>query len=423
MKLLLIRDESSKILGHRCLNSQISLYLGLIQLAICIWAMTQHLFSLFRYNKILFCDFVNGTEPVLLVGVDIIIFDIGLFHSLWGIDSCVAQHLDGGYGRCIWCICHILAFVICLPIAFVPRPRPYSLWPLLIQQSAYGVGLLILSLAALPRVLPTFTGEQDSASLLSISIYAAGASLNFFLLYIYWHWYWHVETVWNTARKLRLDHNNSSVMNQRSRSDEPSVTITDGIPSQHVQLQNSFYQIQRVTSRKLLTKMCEEQVTTVVSKNLCEPKNSMKHNNYDYHCLCTTNKCQKSNDKYNDIYVMDYDEKEGLLHAISQNRTKYCDKLIVQRDFCNNGYLQCKMQPKQPALLTARRKTKGPGLQPLHFISHYSPPTSIVWRSCRPSVQSTKFMRNFNVSQGPLIGQSPQHTTSSSTLLTNSSFR
>ncbi|EJW83921.1 hypothetical protein WUBG_05168, partial [Wuchereria bancrofti] len=82
---------------------------------------------------ILFCDFINGTEPVLLVGVDIIIFDIGLFHSLWGIDSCVAQHLDGGYGRFMWCVCHILAFAICLPFAFVSRPRPYSLWPLLIQ--------------------------------------------------------------------------------------------------------------------------------------------------------------------------------------------------------------------------------------------------------------------------------------------------
>lgn len=83
--------------------------------------------------QILFCDFVNGTKPVLLVGVDIIIFDIGLFHSLWGIDSCVAQHLDGGYGRFGWCFFHIAAFIICLPFAFVSRPKPYSLWPLLIQ--------------------------------------------------------------------------------------------------------------------------------------------------------------------------------------------------------------------------------------------------------------------------------------------------
>uniref|UniRef100_A0A0M3I0V1 G protein-coupled receptor n=1 Tax=Ascaris lumbricoides TaxID=6252 RepID=A0A0M3I0V1_ASCLU len=220
MRLLVVRDESSKILGHRWLNSQISFYIGLLQLSICIWAMAQHFFSLVNYHKILFCDFVNGTKPVLLVGVDIIIFDIGLFHSLWGIDSCVAQHLDGGYGRFGWCFFHIAAFIICLPFAFVSRPKPYSLWPLLIQQSAYGVGLLILSLAALPRVLPTFTGERNSASLFSVSVYAAGASLNFLLLYIYWHWYWHVEAMWNSARKLRGNH---MIINPNNRSKRTMV--------------------------------------------------------------------------------------------------------------------------------------------------------------------------------------------------------
>lgn len=227
MKLLVVRDESSKILGHRYLNSQISFYIGLLQLAICIWAMAQHVFSILNYNKILYCDFVNGTEPVLLVGVDVIIFDIGLFHSLWGIDKCVAQHLDGGYGRFIWCICHIIAFIVCLPFAFVSRPRPYSLWPLLIQQSAYGVGLLILSLAALPRVLPTFTGDQNSASVLSVSVYATGATLNFFLLYIYWHWYWHVEAMWNSARKIRSNH----IMSNRNQF---SRQVTSANHSNHI---------------------------------------------------------------------------------------------------------------------------------------------------------------------------------------------
>ncbi|CAG9539131.1 unnamed protein product [Cercopithifilaria johnstoni] len=391
MKLLVIRDESSKILGHRYLNSKISLYLGLVQLAICIWAMAQHFFSLFRYNQILFCDFINGTEPILLVGVDIIIFDIGLFHSLWGIDSCVAQLLDGGYGRCMWCICHILAFVICLPIAFVARPRPYSLWPLLIQQSAYGIGLLILSLAALPRVLPLLTDDQNNASLFPVLIYAAGASLNFLLLYIYWHWYWHVETMWNRARKLRVDHTNSLVMNQCSREQSlKSISITDGIPLQH-ELQSSFCQIQRVTSRRFLTETCEKQ------ENLCRAENSINHNNYGYQRLCITNKCQKSSDKYDGLNVTDCYKEEGLLR---QGRIKYYDKLIVQRDLCNNDRLQWKkMQPQQPALPTARRQTKSLGLHPLYFISHYSPYTSIARHSYRPSLQSTKFTRNFNVSQ------------------------
>uniref|UniRef100_A0A0R3S501 G_PROTEIN_RECEP_F1_2 domain-containing protein n=1 Tax=Elaeophora elaphi TaxID=1147741 RepID=A0A0R3S501_9BILA len=426
MKLLVIRDESSKILGHRYLNSQISLYLGLLQLAICIWAVAQHFFSLFRYNKILFCDFINGTEPVLLVGVDIIIFDIGLFHSLWGIDSCVAQHLDGGYGRCMWCICHILAFVICLPFAFVSRPRPYSLWPLLIQQSAYGVGLLILSLAALPRVLPTFTGDQNSASLFSVSIYAAGASLNFFLLYIYWHWYWHVEAMWNTARKLRLDHSNSSMVNQQ-RSHEPSLksaSITDSIPLRDVQSQNSFYQIQRITPSKLQTEMRDEQVTTIVSENLHEAENSVNYNYRNYHHLRIANKCQKSCEKYNNVHMTDCDERKGLLQAISQERVKCSDKLTGKRNLSSNGYLQCKMESQQPALCSVWRQKKSLGLEPFYFLAHYSPPMNIAWRSCRPFAQSTKLLRNLNVSQeSPLIDQSLNSVTPSSTLLTNSSLQ
>lgn len=35
--------------------------------------------------QILYCDFsANSSLPVGLTGVDAIIFDIGLFHSLWG---------------------------------------------------------------------------------------------------------------------------------------------------------------------------------------------------------------------------------------------------------------------------------------------------------------------------------------------------
>uniref|UniRef100_A0A1I8A853 Git3 domain-containing protein n=1 Tax=Steinernema glaseri TaxID=37863 RepID=A0A1I8A853_9BILA len=166
-------------------------------------------------KRILHCDFKNESAPWALVAVDAIIFDVGLFHSLWGIDGCIAQHLDGGYGRFCWCTCHTVALVFCLPFAFVKRPRPIYLWPLLIQQSAYGIGLLILSLAALPRVLPTFMGDLNNAPLLSILAYLIGTMLNFFLLYIFWHWYWYVEEIWNSARKIR---NDQTIVNPNIRS-------------------------------------------------------------------------------------------------------------------------------------------------------------------------------------------------------------
>uniref|UniRef100_A0AC34QML8 Uncharacterized protein n=1 Tax=Panagrolaimus sp. JU765 TaxID=591449 RepID=A0AC34QML8_9BILA len=144
-------------------------------------------------------------DPVLqlLVGVDAIIFDIGLFHSLWGIQGCVAEHLDGGYGRFGWCICHSFCLLFCLPFAFVTRPKPFFLWPLLIQQSAYGIGLLILSLAALPRILPTFMGDLSNAPLFAILFYLFGALMNYWLLYVYYHWYWHVESEYDSATKLK----------------------------------------------------------------------------------------------------------------------------------------------------------------------------------------------------------------------------
>uniref|UniRef100_A0A914YLX0 Uncharacterized protein n=1 Tax=Panagrolaimus superbus TaxID=310955 RepID=A0A914YLX0_9BILA len=138
-----------------------------------------------------------------MVGVDAIIFDVGLFHSLWGIQGCVAQHLDGGYGRFGWCITHILAFCFSLPFAFCTHPRPRMLWPLLIMQSIYGIGLLILSLAALPRILPTFMGDIGNAPIGAILVYVFGAAMNYMLLYWYWHWYWFIESEYESATKLR----------------------------------------------------------------------------------------------------------------------------------------------------------------------------------------------------------------------------
>lgn len=169
--------------------------------------------------------------------------------------------------------------------------------------------------------------------------------------------------MWNAARKLRLHHTNLLVTNQRS-CEQSLKSVTDSIiPLQQSQLQNSYSRIQPVTSLKLLTEICEQQVTTVVPENLCKTKNLVDRNNYGYHRICTTNSCQKSSDKCNDADVMYY-EKAGLLRAISQDGTKCYDNLTVQP-------LQYKMLPKQPALPTARRQTKNPGPQPSTlFISH-----------------------------------------------------
>jgi hypothetical protein len=203
-KVFVITDQYSKIFGYRVLNSQLSFYLGFCQLLVCVWALSQHIYSLAIHKEVLYCNFnENITDSKFMVGVDAIIFDVGLFHSLWGIQGCVAQHLDGGYGRFGWCIAHIFAFCFSLPFAFCSHPKPRLLWPLLIMQSIYGIGLLILSLAALPRVLPTFMGDIGNAPIGAILVYVFGAAMNYMLLYWYWHWYWFIESEYESATKLR----------------------------------------------------------------------------------------------------------------------------------------------------------------------------------------------------------------------------
>ncbi|PIO73759.1 hypothetical protein TELCIR_04259 [Teladorsagia circumcincta] len=190
---------------------------------VCIWGVAQHCHSFIHYHQILHCDFLEGSLP--LEAADAVIFDIGLFHSLWGIRGCVAEYLDGGFGRLVWCVTHIISLTVSLPFAFVSRPRPCFLWPLLIQQSAYGVGLLILLIAALPRILPQLM-EPQAVPVVPISVYICGTMLNFFLLYVYWHWYWHVASLWGSAVKVRFGQVVRNA-NNRSRRDKPRIPKED----------------------------------------------------------------------------------------------------------------------------------------------------------------------------------------------------
>ncbi|CAI4225311.1 unnamed protein product [Auanema sp. JU1783] len=219
MGLISVRDESTQCIRYRFLNSQICLWIGCCQVVVCLWGVAQHGHSYTHHNKILKCDFVSGTLP--LEAADAVIFDVGLLHSLWGIRGCVAEYLDGGLGRLLWCISHCLSLLFSLPFAFASRPRPYCLWPLLVQQSVYGIGLLILFLAALPRILPLII-EPMSAPLIAIVVYIAGTTGNFFLLYVSWHWYWHVDSMWNTAIRVRFGQIVRNA-NNRSRRDKPIV--------------------------------------------------------------------------------------------------------------------------------------------------------------------------------------------------------
>lgn len=196
MKLLKIQDEYLQIFGRwHWKNSQICCALGSAQLVVTCLALSQHIYSLIRYDQVLKCEFNASSkfnEPLL--STDIIVYDFGLFHRLWGIEQCIALYLDGGYMRFLWCINQILAIVGMILIALCVRePKPYMLWPMLTLQSVYAIGLLILTISSLPKFLPSIFDQLGRDSLFAMLIYLIGASMNFFFTYVLWHYYWFLE--------------------------------------------------------------------------------------------------------------------------------------------------------------------------------------------------------------------------------------
>lgn len=179
----------------------------------------------------------------------------------------------------MWCLCHTFALLFCLPFAFVQRPKPQTLWPLLIQQSAYGVGLLILSLAALPKILPTFMGDITKAPVASILFYLFGSSVNFFLLYIYWHWYWFVEAEWKISIKKKY---NSNVGIERRKitalSDDKDFVQRKIATEEHIIKKNDINNIFPIYNTTVFlrnnNKNSINQVETIKKYNL--PKNDSK---------------------------------------------------------------------------------------------------------------------------------------------------
>ncbi|PAV82537.1 hypothetical protein WR25_08216 [Diploscapter pachys] len=131
MRLVRVEEQCTNVFGRRFLNSQICVCISLLQIIVCIYALAQHISSYTNYHEILHCDFINATT--LIEKVDAVIFDIGLFHSLWGIRGCIAEYLDGGFFRFIWCVSHASSLISSVPVAYIRHPRPTYLWPLLIQ--------------------------------------------------------------------------------------------------------------------------------------------------------------------------------------------------------------------------------------------------------------------------------------------------
>jgi hypothetical protein len=71
-------------------------------------SLSQHVYSVWAHWNIFLCQsnitFATATWSQVFLAYDIIIFDFGLFNYLLGTTECVANYLDGGYMRCLWCV-------------------------------------------------------------------------------------------------------------------------------------------------------------------------------------------------------------------------------------------------------------------------------------------------------------------------------
>lgn len=216
MKLLHVYDAYVQFFDYQISNALICCILNSAQLIISATSLGQHIYSLlYADRKVFACSFVpqepgpGGTDvsgiaahfetndkPAdqhLFLEYDVIIYDFRLFQRIWGIDKCIANYMDGGYMRFIWCITHVLVIIkFLLAVVCITNPKPFILWPILAMQSFYSIGLLVLTLSATPKFLPLLFGNVDRDTILPICLYILAVSLNFFLTYILWHYYWHL---------------------------------------------------------------------------------------------------------------------------------------------------------------------------------------------------------------------------------------
>lgn len=154
------------------------------------------MYSWWNYSNVFHCRstvLANDTLGAHYLAYDIVIFDFGLMHRILGTTECVANYLDGGYMRCSWCVQQAGALSLLLAcLCCIPRPV-WLLWPALFMQSAYVLGMAILSMAIAPKMLEALTQEVDRELGIALSAYTAGVSLNWLFTFVLWHYYWGME--------------------------------------------------------------------------------------------------------------------------------------------------------------------------------------------------------------------------------------
>ncbi|CAJ0578713.1 unnamed protein product, partial [Mesorhabditis spiculigera] len=190
-----VEDEFTWLCGFWMRNRSIVICLATMQFVVACFAFSQHIYSMVGFRKIFACSFneTSMAEATFLT-YDIIIFDFGLFHELIQVQECIANYLDGGYMRCLWCVGQAAAILLALFVcSCVRNAHPLFLWPLLIMQNAYCFGLVILTIATADKLLVSILHPVDPQLNLLILYFGLGTGLNHLFCYILWHFYWFEE--------------------------------------------------------------------------------------------------------------------------------------------------------------------------------------------------------------------------------------
>uniref|UniRef100_A0A7E4US06 7TM_GPCR_Srx domain-containing protein n=1 Tax=Panagrellus redivivus TaxID=6233 RepID=A0A7E4US06_PANRE len=151
-----IDEYDTSFCGAKLSNRFLCVIFALLQLSVVIASFLQHVYSFIEYRHVFNCHSnipANATWDQRFLAYDIIIFDFGLMHRILGTTECVANYLDGGYMRSAWCVEQASALMLLIVILLcIPRPV-WLLWPALLMQSSYVLGMAILTMATAPKLL------------------------------------------------------------------------------------------------------------------------------------------------------------------------------------------------------------------------------------------------------------------------------
>uniref|UniRef100_A0A914WI47 Uncharacterized protein n=1 Tax=Plectus sambesii TaxID=2011161 RepID=A0A914WI47_9BILA len=192
-----IGDERTHIIWLFWVNNRtISAVLGFLQLTIAVVSLYQHVFSVVYFQHIFFCQSNITADATLtehFLAYDIIIFDYGLMHRVLGTTECVANYLDGGYMRGLWCLEQMTALLTMYAGLYCFPRYTWMLWPALLVQSSYALGLAVLTMATAPKLLEAIGGKVTEALFLRLSIFIGGILVNWLFTLTLWHHYWFVD--------------------------------------------------------------------------------------------------------------------------------------------------------------------------------------------------------------------------------------